>query len=244
MWIQQTHGESGGSVYRLAWRDGREAFIKHGRDGVAAAIRDEYVRLCWFAGKAPVPDVRHFEDEGTDTWLLTSLIAGQTAYDRLKGDAATRPAIAEAIAKALRALHALDLRQCPFDATPDHRLHLARRNIDEGRVDADDFDEDRSEWVPEQVWERLMQLRPDVSDLVVSHGDYSLDNVLIADAAVSGVIDVGRAGRSDPYQDIAIMWRDLGEFGAGLQDRFLNAYGLADIDQRKLEFFLCLDELF
>ena len=59
-----------------------------------------------------------------------------------------------------------------------------------------------------------------------------------------GCIDVGRAGEDDRYQDLAIMWQNLGEFGSRLQERFLQSYGIAKLDRRKLDFHLMLDELF
>ncbi|MEG1329515.1 MAG: phosphotransferase, partial [Janthinobacterium sp.] len=61
---------------------------------------------------------------------------------------------------------------------------------------------------------------------------------------ISGCIDVGRAGIADRYQDLAIVWRALGELDAALQQRFVEQYGLLDIDQGKLQFHLLLDELF
>ncbi|MFP5456852.1 MAG: APH(3') family aminoglycoside O-phosphotransferase, partial [Alphaproteobacteria bacterium] len=48
----------------------------------------------------------------------------------------------------------------------------------------------------------------------------------------------------DRYQDVAIAWNSLGEFGADLQHRFLLRYGIAKLDARRLEFHLTLDEFF
>lgn len=59
-----------------------------------------------------------------------------------------------------------------------------------------------------------------------------------------GCIDVGRAGIADRYQDLAILWNCLGEFGASLRERLFPQYGLSAPDRRKLEFHLLLDELF
>jgi aminoglycoside 3'-phosphotransferase-1 len=72
----------------------------------------------------------------------------------------------------------------------------------------------------------------------------SLENILMQEGAVVGCIDVGRAGVADRYQDLAIVWRALGELDAALQQRFVQQYGLLDIDQGKLQFHLRLDELF
>ena len=90
----------------------------------------------------------------------------------------------------------------------------------------------------------MQALLPLDPDPVVTHGDYSLDNLLLRDGQVVGCIDASRVGVADRYQDLAIMWNCLGEFGAPLQERFMRSYGIADIDQGKLTLHLLLDELF
>jgi aminoglycoside 3'-phosphotransferase-1 len=61
---------------------------------------------------------------------------------------------------------------------------------------------------------------------------------------VAGCIDVGRVGIADRYQDIAIARNCPAEFGAPLPERFLEQYGIAEVDRGKLQFHLMLDELF
>lgn len=79
---------------------------------------------------------------------------------------------------------------------------------------------------------------------MVTHGDFSLDNLMIREGEVTGCIDVGRMGVADRYQDLAILWNSLGEFGPELQARLLEQYGVEEPDQRRLRFHLLLDELF
>ncbi|MBN8844002.1 MAG: phosphotransferase [Sphingomonadales bacterium] len=83
-----------------------------------------------------------------------------------------------------------------------------------------------------------------VPDPVVTHGDFSLDNVFVRAGSIVGCIEVGRVGITDRYQDLAIIWNCLDEFGDAPQERFLHQYGIADADQRKLQFHLLLDEFF
>ncbi len=61
---------------------------------------------------------------------------------------------------------------------------------------------------------------------------------------MTGYIDLGRFGAADPYQDLAILWRNLQEFGEDLQTTLFEAYGIANPDMRKIKFHLCLDEFF
>jgi aminoglycoside 3'-phosphotransferase-1 len=64
------------------------------------------------------------------------------------------------------------------------------------------------------------------------------------DGKVVGCIDVGRLGIADRYQDLAILWNGLGEFGEPIRKRLFTAYGIRHADEGKLQFHLLLDELF
>lgn len=238
-----TDGEGGGAVFRLE-APGRPAlYLKCGAGRVADDIMAEMVRLEWLAGRLPVPEVRHFVRSPGEAYLLTTAAPGRSAYYCLVEQPDQQAETVAALARFLRTVHALPLADCPFHAGHELAMAQARRNIDAGRVDAEDFDEERQGWTPEQVWADLVGLLPLRFDRVVTHGDYSLDNVLLEDGRVTGCIDVGRAGAADPYQDLAAVWNNLAEFGGDLQREMLRAYGIAEPDARKLRFHLCLGEL-
>ena len=244
-WARSTVGESGGSVYRLhGKKDAPDLFLKHGKGVVADDITNEMVRLRWLSGYLPVPAVVGFSRTPDEAWLLMTALPGKTAYQLLAARPELQPAVVDALALFLRRLHAIPVRECPFISDHAHRLIGARARIDAGSVDEDDFDEDREGWTAEQVWDAMQNLLPLAPDPVVTHGDFSLDNLLIRDGDVIGCIDAGRVGIADRYQDLAIVWNCLGEFGPALQARFLKQYGVAELDQQKLQFHLMLDELF
>ncbi len=244
-WTQNLKGQSGGAVYRLQGRpDASDLFLKHGRGSVAADILDEMERLHWMAGHLPVPTVRHFVYTGDEAWLLTTALPGNTAYDLLRAYPDGRLAIVDKLAAFLRRLHGIPVSKCPFNSGYDYRLVQGRERIEAGLVDEDDFDEAREGWTAEQVWEALRRFLPFTPDSVVTHGDFSLDNLLFHEGEVAGCIDVGRAGIADRYQDLAVIWNSLGEFGDALQNRLLAGYGIAQLEHDKLQFHLTLDELF
>lgn len=244
-WARDSVGQSGGAVYRLHGRAGApDLFLKHGRGAIADDITDEMVRLRWLARHLPVPSVEAFVVRDEEAWLLTTALPGKTAYQLLEAQPDARASVVDALAAFLRRLHAIPVSQCPFTGDHMHRLARARERIDAGLVDEDDFDVEREGWTAEQVWDAMQRLLPMPSDAVVTHGDFSLDNILMLDGEVVGCIDVGRLGIADRYQDIAIIWRSLGEFDACLQDRLLEQYGIAGADERKLRFHLLLDEMF
>lgn len=246
-WARDSIGESDAAVYRLQGRNGApDLFLKHGKGAAAAGLADEVARLRWLAPHLPVPAVVRFARVAApdQAWLLTAALPGQPASALLDADPGLGPAVAGALAAFLRRLHALPASACPFDAGHAVRLVQARQRIDAGLVDAGDFDAGRQGWTAQQVWTALQDCQPLTPDLVVTHGDFSLENILLQDGAVAGCLDVGRAGVADRYQDLAIAWRALGELDAALQQRFAEQYGLLDIDQGKLQFHLLLDELF
>lgn len=171
-------------------------------------------------------------------------IPGQTAYQVMKARPNDRIAIVDALAMFLQRLHAIPVSDCPFISDHAYRLARARERIDAGLVDEEDFDDERKGWTAEHVWEAMQRLLPLASDRVVTHGDFSLDNIIVLDGEVVGCLDVGRAGIADRYQDLAILWNAIGEFDPRLQDRLLAQYGITDVDQRRLQFHVLMDELF
>ena len=87
---------------------------------------------------------------------------------------------------------------------------------------------------------------------MLSHGDFCLPNVFIEDGRVSGLIDLGRAGTADRWQDIALCLRSLrdnarGRFGTVCpgfdEELLLRRLGMAP-DREKIRYYLLLDELF
>lgn len=243
-WARDTVGESGGAVYRLHASDRPTLYLKHGSGECATDIADEFARLQWFADYLAVPRVEAFLSTAGESWLLMTAISGRTAYQHLTDNPATAPRTVVAIADFLRWLHDLPAERCPFNSAHPLRLAHARSRADAGRVDTDDFGEDHAGWSPERLWDHMTGLLPFASDPVVTHGDFSLDNILLDGDRVTGCVDLGRAGVADRYQDLAVLHDCLSEFGPALQDGLWRAYGIAAPDRHKIDFHLCLDEFF
>lgn len=237
-------GESGAKVYRFTRKGRRAVYLKSGSGRIARQILEEVVRLRWLNDHLPSPRVLRFGGDGRRAWMLTEALPGRPAYDCLAADAGKRMETVRAIAEFLRRLHGLPVESCPFLA--DHRIRMSQalRNVEAGVVDTSDFDEERRGWTADRVWRELSAIVPARFDRVVTHGDFSLDNIFLDRGRVTGMIDAGRLGIADRYQDLAILWNNLAEFGGGLQQTLLKEYGVPRLERRKLEFHLCLDELF
>ncbi|WP_338108671.1 phosphotransferase, partial [Heyndrickxia oleronia] len=62
---------------------------------------------------------------------------------------------------------------------------------------------------------------------------------------INGFIDMGRAGISDRYQDLALAVRSITyNFGKDMIPYFLNEYGMQSYDKAKINFYQLMDEFF
>ncbi|OAN58317.1 APH(3') family aminoglycoside O-phosphotransferase [Sphingomonas sp. TDK1] len=241
-WFRDCVGESGCAVYRLTASGEVDLYLKVAETETLSDLVDEMVRLRWLDGRFPVPKLRHFLLEAAG-WMLTERLPGQTAYQLLEADLAAAPALAAALGRFLRQLHALPAERCPFNADHQLRMAAARDRMEAGLVAEDEFDDARLGKTAREVWEEMLAAMPADFDRVVTHGDFSLDNIFIVDGQVTGCIDLGRVGLADPWQDLAILWNSLKEFGEEAATAMLQAYGIP-MDPAKLDFHLRLDEFF
>ncbi|MGW5054881.1 aminoglycoside 3'-phosphotransferase [Actinokineospora sp. NPDC004072] len=226
VWSADHEGLSGG-VWRTTGAAGT-FYVKHGGEAV-----DEHERLRWLDGRVPVAEVVAC----ADAWLVLADVQAPSLQAAPVDPAAT----GAAMGRTLRALHAIPVAGCPFDAGRDAAIAAARRNVAAGRVDPEDFDADHAGCTPEELLDRLVRLRPAAEDAVVAHGDFTPANVLIRPDGSCVLIDLARLGRADRYRDIALAERELAADDAF--DAFLDAYGLTSIDPHRMYWYRLLDEL-
>lgn len=238
------HGMSGDLVFRLDAP--QAAFVKVGAAGRRISDEEmsrEIAALAWLDGRCGAPRLLWFgRVEGRPALLMEALRG--SALHALKGDAAEAGAVAAI--QALARLHALPIDDCPFDERLDVKLAEARRRIEGGELTEDDFDPERKGRTAEDIWGELMALRPSSEDLVVTHGDASWPNFIVRQAAPCGLIDLGRLGVSDRYQDLAIFLRSGARNAPHLDVAALVPahYPLADLDLARLHYYRLLDEIF
>ena len=239
-------GLSGTRVYRSVRPEGSACYLK-----VADApwqreeLLAEKERLEWLQGRLPVPQVYAFSADERQSFLLLSEIPGlescDTSFER------DVPTIVRLLAEGLRLIHNAEIANCPFDRRLDHTIALAKRRVEAGLVDEADFDQQRRDTRASELFETLIKSRPEVEDVVFTHGDYCLPNILIEPTSprIAGFIDWGRAGIADRYQDLALAARSLAyNFGPGWEPLLWESYSLQTVDSAKIEFYKLLDEFF
>ena len=238
----ETIGCSGAAVFRAQAPGRPSMFLKTERAGPFAELEAEADRLRWLAAHGvPAPQVLDQLAGQDRLWLLTAAVPGRNlAVSELAPEA-----VVALVAGALRDLHGRDARDCPFDHRLEQRLKLAGMRLQAGLVDEGDFEE---EWLGRSaadLFEELLALRPDDDeDLVLTHGDACLPNLIQERGEFTGFVDCGRAGLGDRRQDLALAARSISSnLGPEWGEAFLTAYGVKP-DHPRLAYYRLLDEFF
>ncbi|CAM3315554.1 APH(3') family aminoglycoside O-phosphotransferase [Deinococcus saxicola] len=245
-WERVGVGESGAGV----WKSQRFVVKVQARGSVqlpgtqfSSSLQQERERLRWLSGRVPVPRVVGYEVEGGLEYLAVTRVPG---LDASHPDVLFHPdRLVNLLARALRELHALPLRECPFNMSLPTMLARARERVAAGVVDETDFDGEREGRTAISIFNELARTRPEQEDLVVTHGDACLPNFIVNGEFIEGLIDVGRAGIADRHADLALTHRSLGRnLGPEYAEQFLDLYGREFVGPQKLAYYRMLDELF
>ncbi|MBN9388500.1 MAG: aminoglycoside 3'-phosphotransferase [Chloroflexi bacterium] len=242
-----TIGMSGASVYLLQAPGKPNLYLKTAPEGSAMTFKSEVERLRWMKDRLPVPEALYYAQTEAGEYLLLTEISGKMAFDSTFEDEI--PRLVKSLAAGLKMLHSLDTAACPFDMRLDTQIEAAHRNTEMHLVDGTDFDAERLGRSAADVFEELLKMRPASEDLVFTHGDHCLPNVIINPSTleISGFVDLGRAGIADRYQDLALAVRSLiRNWGEKYVPLLFKEYGIkqAEIDWGKIEFYKLLDEFF
>lgn len=215
---------------------------------------NEHRMMAWLDGKLPVPKIIYFQKKQEINYLLMSRINGKMACDEQYME--NPELLVKLLAEGMKMLWSVDISDCPYDNSLNHKLLLAEQRVKAGLCSMDDVEEgtygENGFRDPEDLLEWLKDNRPK-EELVLSHGDYCLPNIFFENEKVSGFIDLGRCGRADRYQDIALCYRSLihnadGSYGtkiySGINPQKLFSELNLEPDWEKVRYYILLDELF
>jgi aminoglycoside phosphotransferase len=235
------HGQSGDIVALTP--DVAVKFAPGDMPGNVALLAREIEVARWLDGRAPVarPIWTGRFDEGL---LMVAERAAGAAVSHLP-EGQVRAGLVATV-EAMAHLHGLDPAGCPFDMSLAVKLAQAERNVAEGLVDEEDFDDERAGWTARQALDAALAARPAVERLVLTHGDASLPNFVWTPGRSPVLVDLGRFGLADPWQDLALFLRSARfnypdiDAAAILRE----VYPLAAVDEAACAFYRLMDEFF
>ena len=242
---ESNEGMSGTSVFHLERQGQPDQYLKIAERHSEQDLYAEVSRLIWLHGRLPIPEVLYWAEDDTRQYLLISAVPGLALYDESLRD--QLPALMKLYADGLHQIHSIPIQTCPFDMRLDVRIAQASQQLQAGMVDVDNFDPERKGRSAQSLFREVLATRPQNEDLVFTHGDYCTPNVLIDPDTmhITGLIDWGRAGIADCYQDLALAARSIDyNFGIAWVKPFFDAYGLTEVDQPKVAFYKLIDEFF
>lgn len=221
--------------------------------------RSELQALQFLECKLPVPTILGYTQNSGKSYLLTSRAKGKMLCDSSILNNVNR--LYKSAIAALRMLWSVDIsectRDCTLDLTLDALLRRARQNIENNLVDTNNIEPEtfgpEGFESPTALLEYLEANRPQ-ENLVLSHGDLCLPNILVSCKGIEAFLDLGRCGVSDKWRDIAILTRSLRDNMAGRygntpspepfnEKLFFEMLGL-EPDWEKIRYYRLLDELF
>jgi aminoglycoside phosphotransferase len=242
--VENQIGHSGSSVYQLTNGAGKSTYLKVAPTTWHTTLRPEMNALAWLQDKFTVPELLYYEEYKGLDFLIISTVAGLDGSHAI--NLSNPEQLVDLYARGIKELHKLDIRSCPLNQTLSVRLPDAERRVAAGLVDESNVEEDNKMRSPRDMLDELVRNQPVHEDIVFTHGDYCLPNLIIDKGQVSGMIDLGKAGVADRYQDISLAIRSLRHNNKTdkYKSLFLDCYGMNELDEHKLEYYILLDELF
>lgn len=184
--------------------------------------------------KLPVPKVHQFSDQKNinQSWALFELIEGQTVRVALYNEAVEgkRQEIIFNFGKILAQIHSTP---CPRELTHakpwlDEMLEQAEVNLKTSNVDGN-----------EELLKKLKVTKPVEFKQTLIHGDFTIDNVLVKDGKVTGIIDWGGGSYGDPRYDVSLAVRPKPKAFENEANRqlFFEGYGAKIIHAQDYNYF-------
>jgi len=238
---KDTMGMSGSRVYMYQHHVLK---VHEKKDKVLIKEKDT---LIWLKDRIPVPEVICYQEMKHHAFLLMSKCEGVMTCDPSVLD---KPYdMISMLAKGLKMLWNIDIHDCPFDSTLKEKLKIAQKNVEEDDVDTSQAEDntygEKGFKDPYELLQWLKTNQPQ-EELVFSHSDYCLPNVLVKDGAITGFIDFDRAGIACKWADISLCVRSIYHNFGHHEDYIKHLFNELDMspDWDKIRYYILLDELF
>ncbi|WP_079908895.1 phosphotransferase family protein [Paenibacillus sp. 32352] len=199
--------------------------------------REASVLSCLASTGLRVPKVYHFmqagEQEGIQCWLLMEYLQGETLRSALtyEKDSARRYDIIYAYGRILQKIHSTP---CPDELKKseiwlDAMLTQAEYHLKHYQVDG-----------TPALLEKIRYQRPKEMEQTLIHGDFTIDNVLVHEGSVAGIIDWSGGAYGDPRYDVSLAVRPKPNIFQSSHDQraFFDGYGAKIITDEDYDYFV------
>ncbi|WP_077303486.1 phosphotransferase family protein [Virgibacillus pantothenticus] len=182
----------------------------------------------------PVPKVKKFIEKynNSESWALLNFIEGETIRMALFNEyrSEKRQEIIFSFGEILSEIHSTP---CPDELVMkqpwlDQMLFEAEYNSNNYSVDG-----------TKELLERIKVKKPKEYKQTLIHGDFTIDNVMISNGVITGVIDWGSGAYGDPRYDVSLAIRPKPNAFENEIDKqiFFEGYGGRIIDEDEYEYF-------
>ena len=192
-------------------------------------LKEEYERLKWIEGKLNTPKAYYYNEKDNIKYLIMEYKKGAPSFEFDN--------IGYQLGKALKQIHQVNIENCPFNKySPEQLLSNFLVKLDSIYPEIQDNYKDETK---ESIIKFMKENIP--NDKVLTHGDYSMPNILINNGEIS-FIDLGELGISTKYLDIYYFMKSLkiNKKEEIFQD-FLNGYGLEKINNNYIKWMDLID---
>ena len=228
----------GNMMYRLEDRSGNRFYLKIGEGRGGADLRKEVERLDWVSDTLNTPSIElQYFDAGKSVVMLTEL-PGLPAHEAIH--LSEMRDIIRVFARELRRIHELPIQECPFLGEVTDELERAVARCNSGSLDVINFRKQTGR-TPLNAVNYLRSNVEKMKDLVFTHGDYCLPNLILDQNKASGILDWGLAGVADRNRDFMSAELTIKRnFGPEWIPLFYRELGLQP-DKERVYFFWLLD---
>lgn len=183
----------------------------------------------------PVPTVKKFvkQQNQNNNWALLEFLEGETLRTALS-TAVNKEKRQEMLFHFGALLSQIHATPCPKELHYerkwlDHMLNQAEYNFKNYKVDGN-----------QQLLEKIKLMQPDDYQQTLIHGDFTIDNVLVSNGVITGVIDWGSGACGDPRYDVSLAIRPKPNAFENNIDKeiFFEGYGTKMIDDNIYNYFV------
>ena len=168
------------------------------KKAMCGTLEKEALMDAYFHSKGMGAEVLSYLSGDAD-WLLTRRVSGEDCTHAQYLEDGVR--LARLLGERLRMLHDTNASDCPVTCRMDAYFATVQKNAQKGLCDLSFV----KGYGMESVQEALLcveQNKKYLKNDTLLHGDYCLPNVILADWAFSGFIDLGNGGVGDRHVDL------------------------------------------